>query len=152
MLKNNHGEENLQKINTKHFLVYVHQTQNPMIIKTFNWLSIKLWLSSQIQVIKTYWLKGQVTFLKLCLSVVCQALIIPRFTLFWWTTVFRPKNTFICLCQRSLRWHSYKRWWVFGSNTKKRTGSIVAFFGQFPIHLYHAHTRAHALFSEFTCL
>ena len=27
-------------------------------------------------------LKGQVTFLKLCLLVVCLALIIPRFTLF----------------------------------------------------------------------
>ena len=42
-------------------------------------------------------LKGQVTFLKLCLLVVCLVLIIPRFTLF-----FRPKNAFICLCQRSL--------------------------------------------------
>ena len=49
-----------------------------------------------------FWLKGQVTFLKLCLLVVCLALIIPRFTLFWLTTVFRPKNAFICLCQRSL--------------------------------------------------
>ena len=36
------------------------------------------------------------------LLLVCLALIIPRFTLFWLTTVFRPKNAFICLCQRSL--------------------------------------------------
>ena len=47
-------------------------------------------------------LKGQVTFLKLCLLVVCLALIFPRFTLFWLKTVFRPKNVFECLCQRSL--------------------------------------------------
>ena len=47
-------------------------------------------------------LKGQVTFLKLCLLVVCLALIIPRFTLFGLTTVFRPKNAYICLYQRSL--------------------------------------------------
>ena len=47
--------------------------------------------------------KGQVPFLKLCLLVVCLALIIPRITLFFLlTTVFRPKNAFICLCQRSL--------------------------------------------------
>ena len=33
----------------------------------------------------------------------------------------------------------------FGSN-KKRTGSIVAFFGKFPIHLYHMYIEAHAHF------
>ena len=47
-------------------------------------------------------LKGQVTFLKLCLFVVWLALIIPRFTPFWLTTVFRPKNASIYLCQRRL--------------------------------------------------
>ena len=54
------------------------------------------------EILTTNTLKGQVTFLKLCLLVVCLALITPRFTLFWLTTVFRPKNAFICLCQRSL--------------------------------------------------
>ena len=41
-------------------------------------------------------LKGQVTFLKLCLLVVCLALSIPRFTLFFFLlkSVFRPKNAF----------------------------------------------------------
>ena len=54
-------------------------------------------------------LKGQVTFLKLYLLVVCLALIIPRFTLFWWTTVFRPKYAFVCLCQRSSSFWYYNQ-------------------------------------------
>ena len=37
-------------------------------------------------------LRGQVTFLKVCLLEVWMTLIIPRSTLFWITTVFRPKN------------------------------------------------------------
>ena len=32
---------------------------------------------------------------------------------------------------------------------KRRTGSIVAFFGKFPIHLYYINTTAHALFLRF---
>ena len=47
-------------------------------------------------------LKGQVTFLKLCLLLVCLALNIPRFVPFLLTTVFRLKNAFICLCQHRL--------------------------------------------------
>ena len=71
-------------------------------------------------------LKGQVTFLKLCLLLVCLALIIPRFTLFWLSTVFRPKNAFICLCQRSLflpAW-THLRWqvmvfWLYYKKTEQ---------------------------------
>ena len=45
-------------------------------------------------------LKGQVTFLKLCLKVVLMATIIPRFTLILLATVLRSKNAFISLCSR----------------------------------------------------
>ena len=35
---------------------------------------------------------------------------------------------------------------------KKRTGSIVAFFGKFPIHQYFVYTTVHAFLTDFTCL
>ena len=80
-------------------------------------------------------LKGQVTFLKLCLLVVCLALIIPRFKLFWLTTVFRSKNAFICLCQHilflpqtGLCWHSYRGDVFLVVITKRRTGSTCPFY------------------------
>ena len=50
--------------------------------------------------------KGQVTFLKLCLLVMCMALIIPRFFLL--KSVFRPKNAFIaCVSVVFLCWHRH---------------------------------------------
>ena len=50
---------------------------------------------SEAKTLLPFHLKGQVTFLKLCLLVVCLALIIPRLTLF-------DKTPFSGLCQRSL--------------------------------------------------
>ena len=47
-----------------------------------------------------FFLKGQVTFLKHCLKVVCMTVIIPRFIIFWLTTVLKPKNAFVSLCSR----------------------------------------------------
>ena len=35
---------------------------------------------------------------------------------------------------------------------KRRTGSIEAFFGKFPIHQYYVYTTVHAFFTDFTCL
>ena len=85
-------------------------------------------------------LKRQVTFLKLSLQVVCMALVIPRFTLFRLTTVFRSNNAFIFMCLRQhfllapagLTRADLQRLCFFGCNTKSENRFIVAFSASFP--------------------
>ena len=62
----------------------------------------------------------------------CLAQIIPRLTLFWLTTVFRPKNAFICLCQRNRFLAQLSRWCFFGYDTKKNRIHSRVFFASFP--------------------
>ena len=101
-------------------------------------------------------LKGRVTFWKLCRLVVCLVLIIPRFTLFWQPFSGRKVHLYACAnvvfflpAKTCLCWHSYRGDGFLVVIPKKRTGSIVAFFGKFPIHLYYVYTTAHALCFRF---
>ena len=79
-------------------------------------------------------------FLEICLFLVCMTLIIPRLTLFWLTTVYRSKNSFISLCSRQQfllshacwRKQSYRADVFFGCNTKKEQQIHSSVFGKFP--------------------
>ena len=56
---------------------------------------------------------------------------------------------FFLPAQTRLRWNSYRGDGFLVLVPKKRTGSIVAFFGKFPIHLNYVYTTAHALCFRF---
>ena len=83
-------------------LQYLHKTENK------NMLHLKIYRKNENSPLKTWprhiitilWqffpLKGQVTFLKLCLLVVCLALIIPRF--FFYEQQFSGRKMHLYAC------------------------------------------------------
>ena len=91
-------------------------------------------------------LKGQVTFLKLCLFEVCLALIIP--IIFLSTTVFRPKKmhlyacaSVVFFCQRRPVYAGTATEVMVDWYTKKKNRIHSSVFCKFLIHLYAGKKR-----------